>query len=129
MQMSCGEKHSERGLSFGKGRVAGARWAEMGSREHGTSHMLHTKLIAFHKDVEHRFLTSIVYLARDCFFPRAPRHYSLKELGTLKKFYYCTNLVTSSQQILRTKSRQAIIALQSPQSGSSSCTLEPDGIS
>lgn len=40
MQISCGEKHSERGLSFGKGHVAGARWAEMGSREHGTSHML-----------------------------------------------------------------------------------------
>lgn len=99
--------------------MAGAMWAEKRVKREGTSHVLYTQLPALHEDAEHGLQASlIISSSRPLFSPRTPRCYSFKKLGTLRKVYYYTYLVTLSQQILRTKSRQAIIALQNPQSGS-----------
>ena len=53
------------GISFGKGRVAGARRTRVGQRGDGPSHVLCVKLVAFHGSVERG------PLARECLFQGA----------------------------------------------------------
>lgn len=120
-------RETQKGISFGKGHVTGALWAEVGlKRKWCVLCALQQACRSPRGCGAVGFRHPWLFLEGDCLF-QTPIHYSLKELGTLRKFYYCTSLVTLSQQILKTKSRQAIIALQSPRSGSTICILEPEG--